>query len=132
MVHISYKRSQGYDIRCPQHLDKKNGIFFFGCTLSTWKFLGQGLNPHHGSHLNCCCDNHRSLAHQATRNSTSNPETGFLTHAVPLNIFVRKTPKHSTPLPLDRAYLEKNGCPLTFEMICHLEWRMVASWCLDT
>ena len=41
--------------------------FFFGCTHSIWKFLGQGSNLRHTSDLSCCNDNTRSLTHCATR-----------------------------------------------------------------
>ena len=39
----------------------KHSFFFFGCTCSTWKFPGQGLNPCHSS------DSTRTLTHWATR-----------------------------------------------------------------
>ena len=40
---------------------------FFGHTQGMWKFLDQGLNPHHSSDSSCCNDNARSLTHCATR-----------------------------------------------------------------
>ena len=44
-------------------------MFFFGCTCSTWKFLGQGLSPHHSRDWSpsCCSDNTGSLTCCATR-----------------------------------------------------------------
>ena len=32
-------------------------FFFFGCTHSMWKFMGQGSNLSHSSDLSCCSDN---------------------------------------------------------------------------
>ena len=42
-------------------------ILFFGCSHGTWKFLGQGSNPHHSSDLSCYSDNPESLTRCATR-----------------------------------------------------------------
>ena len=35
--------------------------FFYGLTLSIWKFLGQGLNLSHSCELHCSCGNSRSF-----------------------------------------------------------------------
>ena len=42
-------------------------FFFFFCTHSMWKFLGQVFNLSHSSNLSCCSDNAGSLIHWATR-----------------------------------------------------------------
>ena len=44
-------------------------LFFFDCACGMWKFLDQGLNPHHSSSPSCCSDNAGSLVHCATGNS---------------------------------------------------------------
>ena len=44
-------------------------FFFFGYTLSMWKFPKQGLNPCHSSNLSCCSDNNgffNPLCHKRT------------------------------------------------------------------
>ena len=42
-------------------------LLFSGCICGTWKFLGQGLNPHHSNDPSCCSDNAGSLTHYAIR-----------------------------------------------------------------
>ena len=41
-------------------------FFFFGCTCSIWKFLGQGSNQSHSFNLHHSCSNAWSLTHYAT------------------------------------------------------------------
>ena len=41
--------------------------FFFGCSNSVCKFLGQGLNPWHNSDPSWCSDNAESLTHCTIR-----------------------------------------------------------------
>ena len=38
-------------------------LFFWGSTPNMWKFLGQGLNPHHSNNPSYCSDNARFLTH---------------------------------------------------------------------
>ena len=52
---------------CELYLNKAVIVIVFGCTLSMWKFLGQGLNLRHSSDLSHCSDNWGSLTCCATR-----------------------------------------------------------------
>ena len=38
-----------------------------GHVYTTWKSLGQGLNPRHSNDSSCCSDNIGSLTHRTTR-----------------------------------------------------------------
>ena len=42
---------------------KERLFFFFGYTYSTWKFQGQGSNPHQSCNLGCSCRNTRSFTY---------------------------------------------------------------------
>ena len=57
-----------------QSFKMKNNVFFivcFDCTHNMWKFLGQGLNPHHSRNPSYCSDNAGSLALYAQENFTN-------------------------------------------------------------
>ena len=67
--------------------------FFYGCTHSIWKFLGQGLNPSPNCNLHCCCGNTGSCnplhwAGNWTHTSTVTwaSAVGFLTHCTATGI----------------------------------------------
>ena len=62
--------------------------FFYGCTHSTWKFPGQGLNLRHSCDPYCSCSNTGlfSPLYQA-RNQTQAVAVGFLTHCITRTVF---------------------------------------------
>ena len=53
------------------------GLGLFGCIISMWKFLGQGLTQRHSSDLSHCSDNPRSLT-QCTKSELFKGEFRFL------------------------------------------------------
>ena len=60
-----------------KHLLLKQNLkeIFLCCNYRTWKFLDQGLNPHHSSDLSLCSDNASSLTRYAT---VGTPKQNFL------------------------------------------------------
>lgn len=83
-------------------------FFFFGHTLITQKFPGQGLNPGHGS------DNARSLTHQTTKELPGEPSETPLASWISIN-----SPGRTSFTPQDNCSCFCTPSPSTLSHHCY-------------